>query len=68
MVDFEKEEMYEKLEQLRAEHSALDTQINDLSQSFHGDQLRMMRLKRRKLAIKDEMLYIENQLEPDIIA
>jgi len=31
-------------------------------------QLRLQRLKKRKLALKDEVARLENQLIPDIIA
>jgi hypothetical protein len=32
------------------------------------DQIGIMRLKRRKLALKDEIAHWEDQLTPDIIA
>jgi hypothetical protein len=32
------------------------------------DQLKIMRLKRRKLALKDEIFRLEDILNPDIIA
>ena len=33
-----------------------------------GDQLQLRRLKKMKLALKDQIISIENQLIPDIIA
>jgi hypothetical protein len=32
------------------------------------DQIQIMRLKRRKLYLKDRIFYLEDQLTPDIIA
>jgi hypothetical protein len=33
-----------------------------------SDQLRLVRLKKQKLALKDQIARIEDQLTPDIIA
>ncbi|WP_045387000.1 YdcH family protein [Falsirhodobacter sp. alg1] len=53
---------------LRREHRDLDTAIEALTQAPAPDALMMQRLKRRKLALKDEIVRIEDQLIPDIIA
>lgn len=52
---------------LREEHQALDLEVGQL-QGPAGDQLRRARLKKRKLAIKDEIRILEDRLCPDIIA
>ncbi|AQS48378.1 MULTISPECIES: YdcH family protein [Thioclava] len=57
-----------KLEVLRREHRDLDEAISALTQAVHSDQLRLVRLKKQKLALKDEIARIEDQLTPDIIA
>jgi hypothetical protein len=57
-----------KLEALRAEHRALDGAIQALQENAPYDQISIMRLKRRKLGLKDEIAYWEDQLMPDIIA
>lgn len=57
-----------KLEVLRREHRDLDEAIHALSESGHPDQLRIVRLKKQKLALKDQISRIEDQLTPDIIA
>ncbi|MAQ39116.1 hypothetical protein BMI91_14275 [Thioclava sediminum] len=57
-----------KLEVLRREHRDLDEAILALTQAVHSDQLRLVRLKKQKLALKDEIARIEDQLTPDIIA
>lgn len=56
-----------RLGELREEHRALDAAIMALAQQG-GDALQVARLKRRKLALKDQIQWIENQLTPDIIA
>ncbi|WP_404421549.1 YdcH family protein [Thalassospira australica] len=53
---------------LREEHRDLDIAIEQLAHGVHHDQLRLGRMKKRKLALKDEILYLESQLVPDIIA
>lgn len=57
-----------KLSELRAEHRQLDDEIAGLSENRLFDQLEIKRLKKRKLALKDEILQVENRLLPDIIA
>lgn len=57
-----------RLDALRAEHHLLDEQLKALVAEPHGNQLELARLKRRKLRLKDEIAYLEDQLVPDIIA
>jgi hypothetical protein len=61
-------ELREQLARLRAEHRDLDEQIVAEEGSTHPDQLLIKRLKKRKLALKDLITGIEDQLLPDIIA
>ena len=61
-------ELREQLARLRAEHRELDLQITTEAASPTCDQLLITRLKRRKLALKDRIAAIEDQLLPDIIA
>lgn len=58
----------QRLEELRAQHRALDDQVRAAHENGLIDQLKMVRLKRRKLQLKDEIAFIEDQLNPDIIA
>ena len=58
----------QRLAELRAEHRQLDVAIVDLEQSGSPDQLQIKRLKKQKLAIKDEIASLEDRLFPDIIA
>ena len=69
MEDFD--ELYDlrqKLEALRLEHRDLDDVIARLIEKAPYDQLQLQRLKKRKLGLKDVIIRVENQLQPDIIA
>ncbi len=57
-----------ELGELKRQHRALDEEIAELSQSVLGDQIRLKRLKKRKLQLKDEIARVEDKLYPDIIA
>ena len=57
-----------KLEALTLEHRDLDDLIGLVSSSSSVDLLKLQRLKKRKLSLKDEIRYIESKLLPDIIA
>jgi hypothetical protein len=57
-----------KLRILQQEHRDLDDSINALEASPKIDQLQLRRLKKMKLALKDQMGKIEAQIIPDIIA
>jgi hypothetical protein len=61
-------ELREELTRLRAEHRDLDAQIMAEEAGSHDDQLLIKRLKKRKLALKDRIKAVEDQLLPDIIA
>lgn len=58
----------EQLAGLRAEHRGLDDEIIALENTGSADQLLIKRLKKKKLALKDQITLIEDQLLPDIIA
>lgn len=57
-----------RLEVLRREHRDLDEAIHALETTGRPDQLTLRRLKKQKLALKDQITRIEDQLIPDIIA
>ena len=56
------------LEELRVEHRDLDEIIRHLLESRHGDLMRIQRLKKRKLRLKDMIGKLESQLIPDLDA
>lgn len=57
-----------RLAQLRQEHRDLDEAIQALIESGAYDQLQLTRLKKRKLMLRDQILRVENDMLPDIIA
>jgi hypothetical protein len=57
-----------KLRILMQEHRELDEQINALEQTGEADPLQLRRLKKMKLALKDQMGKIGAEIIPDIIA
>lgn len=61
-------ELRELLLKLRDEHRSLDSEIVSLEAAADADQLTIKRLKKRKLAVKDQITQVEDQLTPDIIA
>jgi hypothetical protein len=57
-----------RLASLRVEHQDLDAAVSALEQAPNPDQVRIARLKKKKLALRDEIARLEDQLTPDIIA
>ena len=62
------EEIKAKLTELKNEHRDLDEVIQDLAKVVPYDQIKLQRLKKRKLRLKDLIAQIEDRLTPDIIA
>ncbi|MEM8768734.1 MAG: DUF465 domain-containing protein [Pseudomonadota bacterium] len=61
-------EIQQWLEQLRTEHRDLDEVIHHLVDARHHDQMRIQRLKKRKLKLKDMIARLESELIPDLDA
>ena len=57
-----------QLQELQVEHRDLDLVIAHLTDSPPPDDLLVRRLKKRKLALKDRILQLEEMLVPDIPA
>lgn len=57
-----------RLNRLKTEHRALDAEISEALKDPFADQIHIQRLKKRKLALKDEISSLENNAIPDIIA
>jgi hypothetical protein len=53
---------------LREEHRDLDEAISRLSNDPRVDQLRLRRMKKRKLKLKDWIALLESRLIPDLDA
>jgi hypothetical protein len=58
----------QRISELQLEHRDLDDAIARLSENPLPDQLRMQRLKKRKLLLKDQLTHLERQLDPDVLA
>lgn len=56
------------LSTLKVEHRDLDQEIDDLIQMRAADQIQLQRMKKRKLAIKDQISKLESRLIPDLDA
>lgn len=61
-------ELRARLATLKTEHRALDDWIAALLAAPFIDQLEVRRLKKRKLALRDEIARLEDVITPDIIA
>ncbi len=59
---------FSRLKELRIEHRDLDVAIAELAGSPHVDQVRIRRLKKKKLQLKDMINRLESQLIPDLNA
>ena len=57
-----------ELEHLREAHRDLDAAIAALESVGSGDRLQLQRLKKRKLALRDRLSFLEDEVTPDIIA
>ena len=58
----------ERLRSLRIEHRDLDDVIARLQMDLRIDELRLKRLKKRKLMLKDQITRLERELIPDLNA
>ncbi|CDN55308.1 Uncharacterized conserved small protein containing a coiled-coil domain [Neorhizobium galegae bv. officinalis bv. officinalis str. HAMBI 1141] len=67
MADQEQADVRLVLAKLRQEHEDYDAAINAMIQ-VGCDALRVQRMKKKKLSLKDKMTQLEDQLVPDIIA
>jgi hypothetical protein len=56
------------LRELRVAHRDLDVAIAELSKNSDIDQIRVTRLKKRKLAIKDMIVRLESEMIPNLNA
>ncbi|MDG1462634.1 MAG: YdcH family protein [Gammaproteobacteria bacterium] len=57
-----------RLKELRVAHRNLDKAIDELAENPDTDQVRIKRLKKQKLLIKDMIVRIESELIPDLNA
>jgi len=67
-VDTEVFAKMRRLKELRIEHRDLDDVIARLNADLNVDQLRLRRLKKRKLLLRDLIDKMESELIPDLNA
>ena len=61
-------ELMQRLVQLTLEHRDLDDVIERMSCQRDCSELQLKRLKRRKLLLKDQIAWLQRQLDPDVMA
>ena len=58
----------QRLHELQLEHQALDDMIHRMADEVYVDQLKIRRLKKRKLQLKDLITRLNSELIPDLDA
>lgn len=66
--DEERDQLQNRLYELRLEHSDLNDIIDRLAEDPTVDQLQLRRMKQRKLQLKDTILRLESMVIPDLDA
>lgn len=61
----DRDTLLRQLQSLRSEHRDLDTVIARLVDAALPDMLHVQRLKKRKLALRDQIARLESRLIPD---
>jgi hypothetical protein len=64
----ERNQVEQRIVQLSVEHRDLDDVIKRLGDQLIYDQLQLQRLKRRKLLLKDQISWLQRQIDPDVPA
>ena len=67
-VELDAFKQLDRLRELRVSHRDLDYLIDRLQLDPMVDQLRIRRLKKRKLLLKDMIASLESELSPDLDA
>ena len=57
-----------RIADLRQQHQDLDAAVAALQGGARPDQIQIARLKKKKLALRDQITQLEDQITPDIIA
>lgn len=67
MSDQDQAELRLRLAKLRQDHNDFGAAIDAMTQ-IGSPTLQIQRMKKKKLALKDQITRLENQVRPDIIA
>lgn len=68
MLEEEIDAIKRRIVELQIEHRDLDEVIERLTAEAYPDELQIRRLKKRKLALKDEITLLQMRITPDIPA
>ena len=68
LTNEEKHKLEERLFELKQEHRDLDDAIEVMVATGAFEELKIKRMKRRKLQLRDDIARLENTLIPDILA
>lgn len=68
LTEEELDDIRKRVVELKLEHRDLDDAIDQLVAIGTFEELKIKRLKRRKLQLKDDIARLENTLIPDILA
>ena len=60
--------LIDQLKKLEQEHRDLDEVLIQIQEKQTVDFQQIQRLKKRKLILKDKIIFLKNKIEPDIIA
>jgi len=67
-MEADQENIKKEINELLEQHSELDDAIERINDKIPFDQIKLQRLKKRKLLLKDEINKLKSQTLPDIIA
>ena len=67
-MEVDQENIKKEINELLEQHSELDDAIERINDKIPFDQIKLQRLKKRKLLLKDEINKLKSQTLPDIIA
>ena len=62
------EELEGWLDELKTRHNDLDVVVQHLIDTRHHDSMRIQRLKKQKLQLKEQIVKLESRLIPDLDA
>ena len=67
-MEVDQENIKKEINELLDQHSELDDAIERINEKIPFDQIKLQRLKKRKLVLKDEINKLKSRILPDIIA
>jgi len=67
-MEMDSSEIKQLIIDLSLKHTEIDNAIDNMQQEIFADQLQLKRLKKIKLALKDEITILKSKLIPDIKA